>query len=248
MGQAHIASALGVSLLIAAPAHVAAQRDGGSSVPRAGVPLPPRSDSRPLVGFGSLNDGRAMGRGGGGGQGRFDGRVPFSPYRPGFSSFFLGSTLIGTVRPEATVMIPYAVPQYYPVVVYRRVRAQPPAPEPPSDPAKSKTLVIGVGHDGGGGVMRIQPLGDSALRLTWRGSVRPIREARFFLADSLRMPIHAQSISQDSPSAVFSIADLESAVAYTGLTIIYATGATVTTLVPFEPEVGARSPPTAPRT
>jgi hypothetical protein len=106
-------------------------------------------------------------------------------------------------------------------------------PGKPYDPTKSKTLIVGEGADGGAGVMRIDRVGPDSVRLTWRGSVRPIREARFFLADSARRALATQMVSADQPTAVFSLEARADAIAFTGLTVIFADGATVTNLVPW---------------
>jgi hypothetical protein len=106
----------------------------------------------------------------------------------------------------------------------------------PYDPTRSKGLIIGSGADGGGGVMRIQPLADTALRVTWLGAARQVREARLFLADSLQQTLRAQQVTLASPTAVFSMRDVKSPVAFTGLSILYADGVNTTTLVPYRPQ------------
>jgi hypothetical protein len=157
----------------------------------------------------------------------------------------LGSTFVQPQPVPVPTPVPYPVPYYYPVRV-RRPANEPAAPVTPYDPAKSRTLTIGAGADGGGGVMRIQPLGDTAVRVTWLGSVRPIREARIFLADSLRQSLRSQSVTAAAPSALFRTGELEPQLAFTGLTIVYADGATATTLVPYNAHVMAPSTPVPP--
>ena len=135
--------------------------------------------------------------------------------------------------------VPYEVPVYVPVPVPTYVTPRyweaPKAPAKPYDPAKSKMLTIGGGADGGGGVMRIERLEGKMLRLTWRGSTRPVKEARFFLADSVHRPIRSARVDAETPSALFELADIETRVAYTGLTVMFADGSQQTTLVPYPP-------------
>ena len=168
-------------------------------------------------------------------RGRLDSRAHFRGFRSGFgSSFLFGSTVIERVPAAVPTVVPYAVPYYYPVRVPVRTRpSEPTAPATPYNPANSKTLIIGAGVDGGGGVMRIERLGSDTLRLTWRGTLRPIREAWAFLADSLRQPLRRLPVTLATPSALFTIGGLERQIAYTGLTVVYADGATTTTLVPY---------------
>jgi hypothetical protein len=131
-------------------------------------------------------------------------------------------------------VVPYAVPVYVPMPV----TVQPqwaPVPQKRYDPTKSRMLTIGEGADGGGGVMRIERLENNMLRLTWRGSERPIREARIFIADSSQKSLRSARVDNDTPSALFEIADFDGKIAFTGLTVIYADGAVQTTLVPYPP-------------
>jgi len=228
MSRVFFATALGMCVAIVAPARAEAQRGGGRSGPPPGVLVNPQP-AKPTVGFGTLNRNDGRGRDGD----RHRDRGARSPLvRSGFgSTFLLGSTL---AQPQ---VVPVPTPVPYPVPYYYRMRARRPAnesvgPAVPYDPAKSKTLIIGAGTDGGGGVMRIQQLGDSVLKLTWRGSDRPIREARFFLADSLRQPLLSQVVTAATPSAQFSIRDLGQEL-FAGLTTVFANGATVTNLVPL---------------
>jgi hypothetical protein len=140
--------------------------------------------------------------------------------------------------------VPYAVPYYVPVPVYvrsYRYRGDTTAPVTKYDPAKSKTLIIGAGADGGGGVMRIQRLDHSVLRLIWLGSMRPVREAQLFLADSLRYPLRTQSVDSARPIADFTVSGFEREIAFAALTVVYADGVTVTTLVPY-PDKPPRAP------
>ncbi|HJU72749.1 MAG TPA: hypothetical protein VJ717_03315 [Gemmatimonadaceae bacterium] len=139
---------------------------------------------------------------------------------------------------EVPVYVPVPVPTY---VTPRYWEAPPKAPAKPYDPAKSKMLTIGGGADGGGGVMRIEPLPGKTVRLTWRGSTRPIKEARFFLADSGHRSIRSARVDGETPSAIFELADIESRVAYTGLSVVFADGSQQTTLVPYPPK--PESPP-----
>lgn len=150
------------------------------------------------------------------------------------SRFRTGLVGIPYVRETA---VPYAVPVYVPmpVPVPPQWAPAPPKLSQPYDPTKSRMLTIGEGADGGGGVMRIERLENNMLRLTWRGSARPIREARLFIADSSQKSLRSSRVDVDTPSALFEIADFDGKIAYAGLTVVYADGAKQTTLVPYPP-------------
>lgn len=224
---------LGMIAISLLPAWAGGQGGRSHSPPSAGVRIAPPAPARPQVGFGTLNREGARGHGMPFDRGRFGhgGRIP--SFRTGLGSgLFLGPEVIQTQ--VVPVPVPYPVTYYAPIPWHRRPSE--PAPVVPYDPTRSKGLIIGAGADGGGGVMRIQPLADSALRVTWLGAVRQIREARLFLADSLHQTLRAQQVTIASPSAVFSMRDVKSPVAYTGLTILYADGVSSTTLVPYQPK------------
>jgi hypothetical protein len=234
-------TALGVLLSVATPAYGRAQMVGRSGSTSAPVTAP-RPSTLPPIRMGSLPqsgiDGRFRGD-----FGRFDGtgRWPGrgfdhrrSIFSPGFS--FGARALIGSTYVTETV-VPYAVPYYVPVPYPARLWQPTPQSETPAkpyDPKKSKMLTIGEGADGGGGVMRIEAVNDSVLRLTWLGTARPIREARLFVADSAQRPLRSALVDDDTPSALFQIADVKAKIAYTGLTIAFADGAVQTTLVPYQ--------------
>jgi hypothetical protein len=146
--------------------------------------------------------------------------------------------IVGVPYVTETV-VPYAVPVYVPVPMPApRWAPAPQKPLEPYDPTKSRMLTIGEGADGGGGVMRIERLENNTLRLTWRGSARPIREARLFIADSSQKSLRSARVDMDTPSALFEIGDFNGKIAYTGLTVVYADGAKQTTLVPYPPREG----------
>jgi hypothetical protein len=245
MTRVHVVVALGTSLAFMASPGVQAQSGSGRSGPPPGVFVTPRP-AQPLVGFGTLH--RDGGRARSGDRHADRGVSRSTPFRSGFgigSTLLLGSTLMQPQPVPVPTPVPYPVPYYYPVRV-RKPASEPAAPAIPYDPAKSRTLTIGAGADGGGGVMRIQQLGDSVVQITWLGSVRPIREARLFLADSLRQALRSQMVTAAAPSALFRTRDLEPRLAFTGLTIVYADGATATTLVPYRAQVTAPSSPARP--
>jgi hypothetical protein len=161
------------------------------------------------------------------------GRNDIGIFRGGIVSPFLyGSSYVETV-PVPQPAPPPVVYYYYSVPFSTGPAANPPTPEPPYDPARSRTLIISEGVDGGAGVMRIAHADGDSLRVTWLGANEPVRSATLFLADSLRRPLVSAAATMDSPTATFPLARLESDVAYTGLTVVGAAGATATTLVPF---------------
>jgi hypothetical protein len=230
---------LGIALAVLVPTYAGAQHRGGAPPPSGtfGTPypstlppirmgsLPPRIErSGPSFGFGfgqrsfnhvSCLDGRLRCIGG---------ATAFGRGRAGFVDV--------TYLTQSAVA--YQVPVYVPVPVWTSpYPRQPAAPAIPYDPAKSKMLTIGAGADGGAGVMRIEQVSDSVLRLTWLGSNRPIREARLFLADSAQRHLRSSLVDAVTPSALFQLAGIASRVAYTGLTVVFADGATQTTLVPY---------------
>jgi hypothetical protein len=94
-------------------------------------------------------------------------------------------------------------------------------------------LTIGAGADGGGGVMRIEAVNDSVVRLVWLGTPRAVREARLYLADSAQRPLRSALVDSSTPSALFKISDVAPRLVYYGLTIAFADGAIETTLVPY---------------
>ncbi|MEW5916467.1 MAG: hypothetical protein AB1762_08685 [Gemmatimonadota bacterium] len=129
-------------------------------------------------------------------------------------------------------VVPYPVPYYVAVPVPAAAPAAPPARKP-YDPAKSRMLTIGAGADGGAGVMRIEAVGDSVVRLVWLGTPRPVREARLYLADSAQRSLRSALVDKQTPSALFKISDVAAGLVYFGLTITFADGAIETTLVPY---------------
>ncbi len=238
MSRARYAKTLGVVLPMLLPAYGGAQRSGEPIRMSTSPSVAPRPSSLPVIRMGSLprietnfpswDGGRRIDAGG-----RSLGR--------GFArstTFGLWRTGVIDAPYLAQSFVPYQVPVYVPVPVpfYPReyVRA-PEAPTKPYDPTKSKMLTIGAGADGGAGVMRIEQVSDSVLRLTWLGSTRRIREARLFVADSAQRSLRTSLVDATTPSALFLIAPFASKVAYTGLTVVFADGATQTTLVPYPP-------------
>ena len=214
------------------PVGASAQGSRSQPAPSAGVRIAPPPPARPLVGFGTLRRDGARAHGMPGDRGGFGrgSRIPAFGIGLG-SRLFFGPEVVQTQ--VVPVPVPYPVTYYVPIPWHRR-RSEP-APAVPYDPTRSKGLIIGAGADGGGGVMRIQPLADSALRVTWLGGVRPVREARLFLADSLHTTLSSRGVTLAEPSAVFRIQDVKTPVAYVGVTTVFADGVTTTTLVPYPP-------------
>ena len=103
----------------------------------------------------------------------------------------------------APVYVPYPVPYYYPVPASA---PEPPKPPPrPYNPEVAHLTVVGGGHDGGGGVMRIERPSTDSLRVTWLGTPRAIREARLFLADSTRTSLQSRTVTTGQPVALFAL-------------------------------------------
>jgi hypothetical protein len=233
-------SVLGALLALVIPTIGIAQRGSARPAPSPGPVATPQPSAHPMVGFGTLNrDGRD--NRGGFRDGHFiEHRNPFAtqftpPRIRRFGAFGFGAPVV------LQESVPVPEPDPYPVPVYYRVRVPVETPpEKPYDPTKSKMLMIGEGVDGGGGVMRIERLNDRELRLTWRGSVRPIRDAQLFLADSAQHPLVTKRVDLPNTAALFPIKDLEPRIAYLGLTIIFADGATRTNLIPYH---GQTTPP-----
>jgi hypothetical protein len=225
---------LGLIAIALLPTWAGAQGGRSQPAPSAGGRIAPPAPARPLVGFGTLRrDGGGRGRGFPGDHGGLGHGGRLSTFRSGFGSgLFFGPEIIQTQ--VVPVPVPYPVTYYVPIPWHRRPAE--PAPVVPYDPTRSKGLIIGTGADGGGGVMRMQPLADSALRITWLGAVRPIREARIFLADSLHEALSTRYVTLAAPTAVFRMREVKSPIAFAGLTIIFADGVTTTTLVPYQPK------------
>jgi hypothetical protein len=247
---------LGVSLLaLLVPAYAGAQRGargavGGSSRPPVAAPRP---SPGPLTGFGTVLSGGHRPRWDGGrGIVHRQGQNPhgFVPCFDGGLRCVGGNTWLGPSRAavvpypyaygyDYSAAAPYQVPVYvpYPVPYQQPAYAREPEPAEPAtpyNPANSRMLTIGGGADGGGGVMRIERVDTATLRVTWLGSTRPVREARLFLADSMQQTLRAQPVDLGTPGVLFKLTGIEPRVAYTGLTVVYADGATQTTLVPFD--------------
>jgi hypothetical protein len=229
------AQTLGIALVaflpITAHAQMVVRSSAGSSVTLGA----PRPSSLPTIQMGSLPP-RTFDRVGS----DFD---RWRGTRRGFSSIGCswGNCIPGRFRtgivgiPYVTeTFVPYAVPVYVPVPKPVQPKLWTRDPQP-YDPTKSRMLTIGEGADGGGGVMRIERLENNMLRLTWRGSERPIREARLFIADSSHKWLRSARVDNDTPSVLFEIADFDGRIAFTGITVNYADGAVQTTLVPYPP-------------
>lgn len=240
MIRARCAKAVGLVLPMLLPAFAGAQHRGGATAASSGSVSVPYPSTIPPIRMGSLPQGNGISRPWVDGR-RWD-RAGHS-FGSGFGNRPLH--LLGRARGGfVDIMylsqraVAYQVPVYVPVPVPVYVPQYVPAPEKPAlpyDPEKSKMLTIGAGADGGAGVMRIEQVSDSVLRLTWLGSNRRIREARLFVADSAQRPLRTSLIDAATPSALFLIGPFASKVAYTGLTVIFADGATQTTLVPYPP-------------
>ena len=246
MSRASICVSIGVLLGVTFSPRADAQmvgRSSGGTISRVGgsISAPRPSTQAPVIMRSPPVWGGALHGRFGKDFGRFDGR--FGHVSRGKQFFgsclngFCGRSLLWDVGYATDTYIPYAVPYYVPVpVATYPAPAHTPAPPPePYDPTKSRMLTIGAGADGGGGVMRIERVDDRTLRLTWRGTAQPVREARFFLADSTQRSLRSARVDADSPSALFEIAGLEPRIAYTGLTVVFADGSVQTTLVPYPP-------------
>ncbi len=230
---------LGIALVAVLPLTAHAQMITRSPAGPSGTLSAPRPSALPPVQMGSLqprtfdrfdND---FGRW----RGTRHGFSPIGSCSHRWSGCFFGGFRTGVVGiPYVTeTVVPYAVPVYVPVPMTVQPLWAPAPPKiwQPYDPTKSRMLTIGEGADGGGGVMRIERLENNTLRLTWRGSVRPVREARLFIADSAQETLRSARVDNDTPSALFEIADFDGKIAYSGLTVVYADGAVQTTLVPY---------------
>lgn len=231
---------LGIALVVFLPITAHAQMVGRSSAGSSVTLSAPRPSSLPTIQMGSLQP-RTFDRGGRDFDRWRGSRQGFSSFDCSWRSCIPGRFRTGLVGiPYVTeTFVPYAVPVYVPMP--KPVQPKYWAPDSqktsqPYDPTKSRMLIIGEGADGGAGVMRVERLENNTLRLTWRGSVRPVREARLFIADSSRKALRSARVDHDTPSALFEVADFDGKIAYTGLTVVYADGAVQTTLVPYPPK------------
>ncbi|MGH7709991.1 MAG: hypothetical protein ACREOG_01835 [Gemmatimonadaceae bacterium] len=239
-------AALGVLLTVATATDADAQMVVRSSGSRTGAVSAPTQNVRPstlpTMRFGSMprSDFDRFD-----GMGRWPRRHSGPRYfTPGFSHRSFG--FLGVPYVTETV-VAYAVPYYVPVPAPVQTWPAPSPRTPPRvyDPTKSKMLTIGGGADGGGGVMRIESVSDSVVRLTWLGNPRPIREVRVLLADSTQRTLRSALVDRETPSALLRVADLATRVAYVGLTITFADGAIETTLVPYPMETDRKPEPPA---
>ncbi|MBC7896903.1 MAG: hypothetical protein H7066_15910 [Cytophagaceae bacterium] len=141
--------------------------------------------------------------------------------------------VVGSASYAAPQPVPYPVPVYYPVRI-REPRPEPVVPAVPYNPAASRTVLIGRGGDGGAGVMHLERLPRDSLRVTWRGSVRPVREVRLYLADANHQSLVTRPVTLNRPDARFSLGGHPRPAAFVGLAVTYADGAMQVTLVPLE--------------
>lgn len=124
---------------------------------------------------------------------------------------------------------PQVVPVYIPVPAAPRRERAPTPPPVPYDPTKARLLTIGGGADGGAGVMRISRISEDSVRITWLGNIRPVREARLFVAAATHAPLASSVVTAERPSATLRLhADTE----FVGLTTSFADGSVATALVP----------------
>jgi hypothetical protein len=228
MSSSHRTTTLGLLLWALLPAFAGAQ-GVVRPAPRAriGVTLPP-----------SLAGGMRGSGHGGSWQGRADhgGRQRFPDHRFGRGfSFPLIVTTPFESSPTAAAAQP--VPYYYPVPVPAYSASPRPEPEkralPPYNPANSRSVIIGAGADGGGGVMRIAQRSSDTLQITWLGTTRPTRRVTLFLADEMHLPLKTRVIGLDHREVLFALTSLERPAVYAGLSVVFADGSTQTTLVPL---------------
>lgn len=129
------------------------------------------------------------------------------------------------------VPAPYPVPYYVPVP-YRR--AEVPRPEPvPYDPSKASIVMIGGGSDGGAGVLRWHAAGRDSLQVTWLGALRPVREARVVVTDSLHVELVSRPVTMGNPVVLRTPRGNTTIAAYVGVVVTHTDGSRMTTLVPI---------------
>ena len=112
-----------------------------------------------------------------------------------------------------------------------------------SAPVSSGPKLIVVGEGSGGEAITLEHPTADRLRVTWSATGAVAREVRLFLADSSRQTLRTSVPDVDAPSATFEIGALGWRIAFVGATVVYASGVTTTTLVPYVPSVGARRSP-----
>lgn len=142
--------------------------------------------------------------------------------------------VVGTTYQQVVPQpVPYPVPVYYPVRL-REPKVEPVVPPVPYNPETSRSVMIGRGGDGGAGVMHIERLAGDSLHVRWRGSVRPVKEVRLYLADANHQSLVARPVTIDAPDARFTRRGLARPAAFIGLAVTYADGSMQTTLVPLD--------------
>jgi len=265
MMRVHSRRALGIALAVLLPAVGEGQMIRRSGTPQrlggeVSVPMIQRESSLPPVRMGSLpsynaspviiDDGYYGGyynRGYSYGGGRPYSSCYYSSFCRGYTSRapYVISSYSYVYVDRTYVVWPWVVP--YRAPVYTTFWAPTPAKiwRPTSTdslgaaqagPTKSAPLSTATGGD----VMRIESVSDSVARVTWLGTTRPIREARLFLADSVQQALRGALVDNQTPSALFTFADLAPRVAYVGLTITLANGLIETTLVPYRPPLAKK--------
>src|SRR5688500_2836039 len=116
-----------------------------------------------------------------------------------------------------------------------------PATMPAPSTSGPKLIVVGEGS-GGESITLEHPTADR-LRVTWSATGAIAREVRLFLADSARQTLRTSVPDVDAPTATFQIGALGSRIAFVGATVVFVSGVTTTTLVPYVPSVGIRRSP-----
>ena len=90
-------------------------------------------------------------------------------------------------------------------------------------------VVRGVGRVGD--ELIVERVNGNLVRLTWQDDSKPIQELEMFLADAEQRVLAAQTLRAAPFAALFDPSPLA---AYVGMSVAYADGTKVTTLIPYD--------------
>jgi hypothetical protein len=156
--------------------------------------------------------------------------APYSPYYPygyhpyGYAPYGYG---VSVRVPTVVVVTPY-VAGTVPVE---------PAVAAPAEPTGPRGKLLVVGGGGEAPLLNVEAAGDTLLRLRWTGRGSDVREVTLLLLDAERVLLVAQTVHEAPYTALF---DRPARAAFAGVSVTYAGGASMTTVVPLSPDGGTR--------
>jgi hypothetical protein len=95
----------------------------------------------------------------------------------------------------------------------------------------------GVDAATGAAPLLVEPLAGSLLRLRWVGTDSTVHEVTLLIADAQRRPLVSQTVRERPYTAIF---ERTPRAAFIGVTVVHASGASTTTLVPMPAAAAGR--------